>query len=222
MLSGAGMRREILADGVELYLGDMLSILPTLGEFDACVTDPPYGIGIAANPVRQAHEKLDWDNAPPPASAFDLIRAKARYLIIWGGNYFDLPPSQGFLVWDKVQPENFSLAMCEQAWTNIQRPAKMFKRHVVSFKKEHPTQKPDELMEWCIDQLPADVGTVLDPYMGSGSTGCAAVKKGKAFYGIEREPKYFDIAVRRIEDALKRPDLFIPAPQPKPKQESLI
>ena len=215
-------RKEVLGEGVELYCGDMLEIMPTLGEFDACVTDPPYGIGIAANPVRQAHEKLDWDNAPPPQSAFDIMMAQARHLIIWGGNYFDLPPSQGFLVWDKVQPENFSLAMCEQAWTNMRRPAKMFKRHVVSFRKDHPTQKPDELMEWCIDQLPADVGTILDPFMGSGTTGVAAVKKGKAFYGIEREPKYFDIALRRIEDALRRPDLFIPTPAPKAKQESML
>lgn len=215
-------RKEVLAEGCELFLGDMLEILPTLGEFDACVTDPPYGIGIAANPVRQKHAKSDWDDFAPDASTFELMRRKARHLIIWGGNYFDLPPTQGFLVWDKVQPENFSLAMCEQAWTSMQRPAKMFKRHVVSFAKEHPTQKPDELMEWCIDQLPADVGTILDPFMGSGTTGVAAVKKGKAFYGIEREPKYFDIACRRIDDALKRPDLFIPIPAPKAKQESLL
>jgi len=198
-----------------------MEVLPTLGEFDACVTDPPYGIGISSNPVRQAHAKRDWDDAPPSGSAFDLMQAKAKHLIIWGGNYFDLPPMQGFFVWDKVQPENFSLAMCEQAWTNIKKPAKLFKRHVVSFSKEHPTQKPLELMEWCVQQLPQDVGSIVDPYMGSGTTGVAAVKRGKAFYGIEREPAYFDIAIRRINEALNAPDMFVER-APLPKQEALL
>ena len=212
-------RTEHLAEGVTLYCGDMLEILPTLGEFDACITDPPYGIGISGNPVRQAHAKMDWDNSAPSPEAFAIMREKAKHLIIWGGNYFALPPMQGFFVWDKVQPEDFSLAMCEQAWTNIKKPAKLFKRRVVSFSKEHPTQKPLELMEWCVEQLPADVGSILAPYMGSGTTGVAAVKRGKAFYGIEREPAYFDIACRRISDSLKQPDMFIERPAPAKQEE---
>ena len=116
-----------------------------LAPADAVLTDPPYGIGIAANPVRQRHKKMDWDDAPPDADLIALVRAAAPLSIIWGGNYFDLPPSQCFLIWDKVQPEQFSLAMCEKAWTNMAKPAKMFKRHVVSFEKHHPSQKPIEL-----------------------------------------------------------------------------
>ena len=207
-------REEVLGDGqVRLILGDCREVLPTLGKVDAVVTDPPYGIGIAANPVRQRHEKMEWDNAAPPRALIDLVRAAAPVQIIWGGNYFELPPSQHFLIWDKVQPENFSLAMCEKAWTNISKPAKIFKRHVVSFEKSHPTQKPTELMEWCILQLPADSDTILDPFMGSGTTGVAAVKLGRKFIGIELHEPYFDIAVRRISDALKQPDMFIEKPK---------
>lgn len=209
-------REEILGDDgqVRLICGDCREVLPTLGKVDAVVTDPPYGIGIAANPIRQRHEKMDWDNAAPPPALIDLVRAAAPVQIIWGGNYFDLPPSQHFLIWDKIQPENFSLAMCEKAWTNMSKPAKMFKRHVVSFEKSHPTQKPVELMEWCILQLPADSNFILDPFCGSGTTGVAAVKLGRKFIGIELHEPYFDIACRRISEALKQPDLFIDRPKP--------
>ena len=203
-----------------LYLGDCREILPTLGKVDAVVTDPPYGIGIAANPVRQKHQKMDWDASTPEAPLFDLMRLMSRRQIIWGGNYFDLPPTQCFLVWDKVQPENFSLAMCEIAWTNMASPAKMFKRPVVSYDKSHPTQKPRELMEWCLGRIPEAV-TVLDPFMGSGTTGVACVKLGRKFIGIEIEPKYFDIACKRVAAAVAEPRL--PGlEQPKPEQMNLM
>ena len=239
------MRREILAEGVECYLGDMLDILPTLGEFDACVTDPPYGIGESAGKAktrtsgfasklknaqlyRRDYGNDNWDDAPINAEQIELMRSKSKYQIIFGGNYFELPPTSCWLVWDKLNGDT-DFADCELAWTNLKKAVRRLQllwngcmrveRHIP---REHPTQKPIEVMKWCIDHLPADVGTILDPFMGSGTTGVAAVKKGKAFYGIEREPKYFDIAVRRIEDALKRPDLFIPPPAPKAKQETLI
>ncbi len=222
-------RVEHLAEGVTLYEGDMLSILPTLGEFDACVTDPPYGIGEDGGQFRgrkgEGHrvlEKLGWDNQPPSDVAFALILSHSKHQIIWGGNYFadKLPVSKGWLYWQKLMGGDF--ADGELAWTNRDKALREFTQCNKMHGKQHPTQKPDELMKWCIDQLPADVGTILDPFMGSGTTGVAAVKKGKAFYGIEREPKYFDIAVRRIEDALKRPDLFVKMPVVKPTQESLL
>ena len=190
---------------VTLYCGDCLEILPTLapGSVDAVVTDPPYGIGIAANPVRQKHEKRDWDDLPPSAQLLEMVRSSALVQIIWGGNYFDLPPTQGFLVWDKGQPEHFSLSMCEYAWTNLNKPAKLFKHRVVSYKKYHPTQKPIELMQWCIkfSEMPH---SVFDPFMGSGTTGVACVRLGRRFIGIELEPKYYAIAKRRIQDELDR------------------
>ena len=192
-----------------LYLGDCRDILPTLPKVDACITDPPYGIGIAANPVRQMHERFDWDAATPDESVLSAVIQAGAVAVVWGGNYFDLPPSQCFLVWDKVQPQDFSLAMCEQAWTNKKGPAKLYRQSVLSYRKEHPTQKPVELMKWCIEQAAVPPrGTVLDAFMGSGTTGVAAVQMGRRFIGIEREPKYFDIACRRIEDAQRVQDMF--------------
>lgn len=200
--------REETIGRARLILGDCRDVLPTLGKVDAVVTDPPYGIGIAANPVRQAHAKLDWDAAPPsPELIASCIEAGDR-AIVWGGNYFGLPAVQCFLVWDKLQPQDFSLAMVEQAWTNIKMPAKMFRQSVTSYSKEHPTQKPENLMKWCLGFLP-EAHTILDPFMGSGTTGVAAVQMGRDFIGIEREPKYFEIACRRIEQAQRQGDLFI-------------
>ena len=213
------LRVETLAEGVTLHLGDCREILPTLGKVDAVVTDPPYGIGIADNPVRQRHERSDWDSSPPPPAMFDLIRRISDEQIIWGGNYFGLPASQCFLIWDKKQPQDFSLAMCEMAWCSKSSPAKMWRQSVLSYEKLHPTQKPTPLMFWCIQQLP-EARTILDPFMGSGTTGVAAVKLGRKFIGIEIEPKYFDIACRRISEALKQPDMFIEKPKPV-KQEAL-
>ncbi len=197
-------------DGVRLYLGDCRDVLPHLEGVDAVVTDPPYGIGISANPVRQKHERMTWDNAIPEAEVFERLCAMSKTQIIWGGNYFNLPPTQCFLIWDKVQPENFSLAMCEQAWTNLKHPAKLFKRHVVSYKKHHPTQKPDELMVWCVGFIEKET-TVLDPFMGSGTTGVACIRTGRKFIGIEKEPKYFDIAVSRVKEEFERLRMFQPA-----------
>lgn len=214
------MREETIGD-CRLILGDCREVLQGIEYVDALVTDPPYGINIAANPVRQKHERLAWDAVVPSDDLFRLMRSRAKWHVIWGGNYFDLPPNQCFLVWDKVQPQDFSLAMCEQAWTNIQGPAKLFRRHVVSFGKDHPTQKPVELMLWCLERLPFPNREILDPFMGSGTTGVACVKLGRRFIGIEREPKYFDIACRRIEKAYAQPDLFVPRPESKPQQLTL-
>ena len=190
-----------------LYLGDCAEILPKLGQFDAVVTDPPYGIGISFNPVRQKHEKMDWDNSTPTIDLMDLVLKSGNHAIVWGGNYFNLPPSQGFFIWDKLQPENFSLAMVEMAWTNIKTPAKMFRQSVTSYSKEHPTQKPVNLMEWCISYCKETI-TIIDPFMGSGTTGVACMNMKKKFIGIEREQKYFDIACKRIEDAQRQVCLF--------------
>ncbi len=211
------MRVEHLAEGVTVYNGDCREVLGIIGKVDAVVTDPPYGIGIAANPVRQRHDKLDWDNDVPPPALIEQVRLLAPLAIIWGGNYFDLPPSQCFLIWDKVQPEKFSLSQCEKAWTNLSKPAKLFRRHVVSFEKRHPTQKPLELMEWCILQLPPETITILDPFMGSGTTGVAAANLRRKFIGVEIHEPYFDIACRRISDALSRPTLFAAEPLPAAK-----
>ncbi len=162
----------------------------------ACITDPPYGIGIAANPVRQKHAKDDWDNSPASPAAIQMCLASAPAVIVWGGNYFGLPASQGFYVWDKKQPEDFSLAMCELAWTNIQSPAKIYRESVTSYQKDHPTQKPVGLISWCIQKTE---GVVYDPFLGSGTTLVAAHRLGRTCYGCELEPRYADVILKRAE-----------------------
>lgn len=201
-------RVETIGDAT-LYLGDCREILPAIGQVDAVITDPPYGIGIAANPVRQRHEKLAWDDRPAPGDLIAQVRATAPLSIIWGGNYFNLPPTQCFLIWDKVQPEGLTLSQCEMAWTSMSKPAKLFRRHVVSYTKEHPTQKPTELMKWCVLQLPPKVSIIADPFMGSGTTGVAALSLGRKFIGIETDLRYFDIACRRAEEASKQTDMIV-------------
>jgi DNA modification methylase len=211
-----------------LHLGDCRDILPTLPRVDAVVTDPPYGIlnlGDDAGPVVRKSPRqqgsgtlakrllnvsdVQWDIAPD-AALFDKLRAISTTQIIWGGNYFPLPPARCVLVWDKEQPwPNFSQA--ELAWTNINRPAALFR--ISSGRtpdKVHPTQKPEPLMKWCLSFVP-DAKTVLDPFTGSGTTGVAAVQMGRDFIGIEREPKYFDIACKRIEQAQRQGDFFVEA-----------
>jgi site-specific DNA-methyltransferase (adenine-specific) len=210
-------RVETIADGITLYLGDCRLILPTLPKVDAVITDPPYGIGIASNPVRQKHEKSDWDAAPPDRAVFDMIADASAEQIIWGGNYFGLPASQGFLIWDKKQPQDFSLAMCEMAWMSRQQPAKIWRQSVLAYEKFHPTQKPVPLMQWCIELLGAK--SVLDPFMGSGTTGVAAVRAGCRFTGIEIDPKYFDVACKRIADATRQGDMFVSAPDTAPAEQ---
>ena len=202
-----------------LYLGDCRDILPTLGKVDAVVTDPPYGIGAdkAASKNKgkwgwSYYGETDWDSSRPPPEVFDLILKASKEQIIWGGNYFTdlLPPTMQWLVWDKGQ-RDFSLADCEFAWSSQQRAARIFdypRARALQDGKEHPTQKPIALMKWCIEMLPK-ADTILDCFLGSGTTGVAAVQMGRDFIGIEREPKYFDIACRRIEQAQRQGDLFI-------------
>jgi DNA modification methylase len=218
-----------------LILGDCRDILPTLGKVDAVVTDPPYGIGAdkaakaAAEQRKAAQAKpkgertkagrgwadygdSNWDDVRPSAEIFDLILNAGKEQIIWGGNYFTdlLPPTMQWLVWDKGQ-RNFSLADCEFAWSSQWKASRVFdypRARALQDGKQHPTQKPIALMKWCLELLPK-AETILDPFLGSGTTGVAAVQMGRKFIGIEREPKYFDIACKRIEDAQRQGDMFI-------------
>lgn len=193
----------------------------------AIVTDPPYGIGEDGGSFRgrkgQGHRvlpKLGWDACRPHSAVFDLILAAKCPSIIWGGNYFAdlLPASKAWLYWDKLMGGDF--ADGELAWTNLNRALRKFTRCNKDHGKEHPTQKPVALMQWCLGFVP-DAQTILDPFMGSGTTGVAAIQLGRKFIGIEREPKYFDIACKRIEQAVAQGQLFAPEPV-KQVQESLI
>lgn len=195
-----------------LYLGDCRDILPTLPKVDAVITDPPYGIGMDGGNVGYKGfnnlEKLGWDKAPPNADLINLAVQAGSVAILWGGNYFDLPPSRCFLIWDKGAGfKGRTYAEAELAWTSLDANVRIFQWDPLArgdYKgKEHPTQKPIALMEWCL-KMAGNPSSVLDPFMGSGSTAIACGNHGAAFIGIEREPKYFDIACRRIEDAQRQ------------------
>ncbi len=200
-----------------LYLGDCMDILPTLDKVDAVITDPPYGIGADKHAGKAENgwtqwEVSGWDSARPEIGTIKAILKAGKVLIIWGGNYFTdcLPPSMQWLVWDKGQ-RGFSLADCEFAWSSQNKAARIFdyaRALAMQDGKQHPTQKPIALMEWCIDQCKNNPQTILDPFMGSGTTGVAAVQMGRKFIGIEREPSYFDIACQRIETAQAQVRLF--------------
>mgnify|MGYP000915272691 CR=1 FL=1 len=198
-----------------LYLADCMDVLPALERVDAVITDPPFGIGKKMQGGTWGakdgfKEMLDWDSEAPEANDLIRIAAQGRFAVMWGGNYFGLPPSRGWLVWDKSNAVP-TMADVELAWTNLDRPAKRFRGTVGRVEFGHPTQKPLDLMQWTIQQVDhfGTAKSILDPFMGSGTTGVAAVQMGREFIGIEREPKYFDIACRRIEQAQAQADMFV-------------
>lgn len=188
------------------------------------VTDPPYGIRIAANGrvgggtggkgtwVKE-YEPTTWDDSTADEAIALALRLVDR-AIIFGGNYYPLPPARCWLVWDKETTGNF--ADCELAWTNLDKTVRRI-RHLWNGlaragnepRGDHPSQKPLNVMKWCIGHLPSDAQTILDPFMGSGTTGVAAVQMGRRFIGIERETHYFQVACRRIEEAQRQGDLFV-------------
>jgi len=196
-----------------LYCGDCREIAPTLERPAAVISDPPYGIGFAAQPTkwqRRAGKAPEmWDDAPD-AFVEELPQA-ADVVALWGGNYYALPPSRGWLVWRKPDAPP-SMASFEMCWTNRNQNAREVVQSISATNAErvgHPTQKPVAVMRFTIDAvsvLPG--GVILDPYMGSGSTGVAAVQMRHPFVGIEIEPRYFDTACRRIEEAQRQFDLF--------------
>ena len=216
------MKPTEIIGNCSLWLGDCREILPTLPKVDLVLTDPPYGIGEAAgknksrNKLAKAKDYGDdaWDNETPPVWLFGLMQEKSTNQIIFGGNYFVLPPSSCWLVWDKDNTGDFADA--ELAWTNLQKAVRLKKHRWNGMLqedmknkevREHPTQKPVPVIEWCLSHVP-DALTVCDPFAGSGTTGVACANMGKTFYGIEREPKYFDIACKRIEAAYAQGRLF--------------
>lgn len=234
----------------QLHLGDCRDILPTLGPVDAVVTDPPYGIDIAATGkvgatgrnanghrlgarVAKQYAASDWDRQGLSREQWALIRAAAPIWIVWGGNHLAdvLGPSAGMLIWDKKCQNGWddTFSELEVAWTNVMTRAKGFRHlwagairaseHTANV-REHPTQKPIALMEWCLGYVP-NAQTILDPFLGSGTTGVACALQGRSFVGIEIDPAYFDIACRRIEAAYKQPRLFS-EPAPKAVQPSLL
>jgi DNA modification methylase len=219
-------KRVVVIGNCELYEGDCLEVMRHLEKVDAMLTDPPYGIGDImvgsgrfAGLCKKMGGESGWDKAPPPKEVF----IRDYPVISWGGNYLGLPPSRGWLVWAKNNATT-SFSSVELAWSNMDFNAKHWVGPVgapVAEKAGHPTQKPVALMEWCLGFLP-NAHTILDPFMGSGTTGVACVKLGRRFIGIELDSGYFDIACERIRKAYAQPDMFVEQPKAEPpKQETL-
>jgi DNA modification methylase len=202
---------------VTLYHGDCLEVMRTLpdGCVDAVVTDPPYGIGYAGSQSvggtpgrKKAYWRTwatSWDEQRIAPETMLAVAQCAPKAVVWGGNFYAdvLPPSKGWMIWDKTQ-RDLSFGDAELAWTNVLGSMRIFslnRCHVALDGKEHPTQKPVKLMEWCIEKISKPGDTILDPFMGSGTTGVACVKTGRNFIGIEIDKGYFDIAERRIAEA---------------------
>lgn len=187
---------------------DILKQLPDKS-IDLVLTDPPYGIGISKNPIRQMHKKKDWDLEIPIGNVFNEIFRVSKHQIIWGGNYFNLPQSQGFFIWNKLQPENFSLSQCEYAWYSKQQPAKMYNCSVLEEKnKIHPTQKPVKLFMWLLNRETNENDIILDPFSGSGTTAIACHRLKRRFICIEKDPEYWAKSCERLKAEQAQLQLF--------------
>ncbi len=216
--------KEERIGGQRLLLGNSLQIIPTLTAPEAMLTDPPYGIGDImvgsghfAGLCKRMGGDNGWDKEPPPAWVFQ----NEYPTIAWGGNYLGLTPSRGWLAWVKNNAAP-TFAAIELAWTNMDFNAKHWIGPVGCPQNEkagHPTQKPVALMEWCLGFLP-NARTILDPFMGSGTTLVACQRMGRMGTGIELDPEYFTIACKRVDEATRQPDLFI-APAQAPTQEAM-
>ena len=203
------MRPYYEQDGITIYHGDCMELLADYMDarevgrvFDLLLTDPPYGIGFAAQPTTgqraRGQERETWDNRTEP-QGLALARAICRHQIVFGGNYYDLPLSRCWLSWYKPDAPP-SMGNVEYAWTNLDQNSRMLSVSIAATNAErvgHPTQKPESLMRWALQQA-QDVRTVLDPFMGSGTTLVAAKRLGKAATGIEREERYCELAAERL------------------------
>lgn len=224
-----GKWREEIIGNARLILGDCMEVLPTLPKVDAVITDPPYGIGADSMSFGKwgtsRMEKLSWDGSAPTAKLLAMVLSASPRAVLFGGNYFALPKSRNWLVWDKGAGfKGRDFAECELAWCSWDGNARTLSYDPLARGdyrgKQHPTQKPVQVMLWAI-QHAGSAPVVLDPFMGSGTTGVAAVQMGREFIGIEREQSYFDIACRRIEQAQAQAQLFEPE-APKAEQASLL
>jgi site-specific DNA-methyltransferase (adenine-specific) len=219
-----------------LYLGDCMEVLPTLGRVDAVVCDPPYGIahksggGTGGKWDFVRHQGVTIQNDAAPFDPAHLI-ALGVPMVAWGANFYsDKMPGGGWLVWDKrpgIEDMKFNRSDAELAYISTTKTVKTFRHlwHGLCRATEvgqhlHPTQKPVALMHWCIEQI-GKAETILDPYMGAGATGVAAIQMGRKFIGCEIEQAYFDIACERISRAQAQGQMF-PPEQVKQVQETFL
>lgn len=212
-MKGLNTNRLCLPSGITLYNADCCEVIPHV-EADAVITDPPYGIRFAEKPTvagrKRGQIKETWDNETPSDVVLALCNI-ASLCVIWGGNYYTLPPTRGWLMWRKPDSPP-SMAHGELAWTSRDMNLRVIDWSIAATNAErvgHPTQKPVRVMSWSMEQVGVpDGATVFDPFMGSGSTAIACIRTGRPFIGVERDPNYFRMAVERIRKELTQMDLF--------------
>ena len=197
---------------INMMNGDCMEFMASLPDnaYELAIVDPPYGIDLASKSFRGKQDKKSWDERVPDDLYFSELMRVSKDQIIWGGNYFDLPPSKGFLIWDKVQPFDFTSAMCEMAWSSIQKPAKMFRLHVVTAEtnKIHPTQKPVALYKWLLKNYAKPGDKILDTHGGSGSICIACHDMGFDLDWIELDEDYYNAATKRFNTHTAQGSLF--------------
>ena len=207
--------REERIGSQRIILGDCLKVMPILGYFDAVVTDPPYGLEDWNNRGSNKKKPFDsnktalWDK-PLDKNIVNMMQKMSKYQIFWGANYYldYLKRTKQMFIWNK-NIRNMHYNDCEIAWCSGWKEAsRVFDFAPQRLKKIHPTQKPLQLMKWCINHLPKDTQTILDPFMGSGTTLVASENLGLKGVGIELDPDYFEVACKRIDEAERQPDLF--------------
>ena len=224
-------REEIIRD-CRLILGDCREVLPTLGKVDAVVTDPPYGMAFKSNYRTISHDAIANDTEGWPLEfAVGIEACHSKYVFCRWDDLQRVAKPKSAVTWVK---NNWSMGDLEHEHARQTEIALFYPGPSHSFpsgrptdvieaprtgNEYHPTEKPTQLM-WAIVRWTS--GDVLDPFMGSGTTGVACAKLGRKFIGIEIEPKYFDIACRRIEKAYAQPDMFVQQPSEKPKQEVML
>lgn len=203
---------------VRLYCEDCAEVLPQLERHDLLLTDPPYGQGLDRKKVlstqkdngkywgKKDYPDFSWDKKLVPQWLLSQAIAKCRKAIVFGGNFYDLGPANCWLVWDKDNGTN-GFADCELAWTNLDKAVRMYRhlwngicrKHLEA--RSHPTQKPVDVMSWCLGQC-AEAVSVLDPFAGSGTTLVAAKLRNLRATGIEREERYCEIAANRLSQGV--------------------
>ena len=210
--TGMTTEKQVLSEVFLLDCIEGMSFYPDK-HFDLAIVDPPYGIGDKFKGGKTGKMNFneivnkDWDKVPSDEYFAELQRV-SKNQIIRGGNYFNLPPTRCFIVWDKIISEDFSLAMAELAWTSFDKLAKIYKLQVPKNGKIHPTQKPVKLYDWLLHNYAKEGDLILDTHLGSGSSRISAYKGGFNFVGFEIDQEYFDKGNKRFEDYRAQLKLF--------------
>ena len=204
-------------EGINLIHGDSLQALKGYANnhFDVAIVDPPYGIGYAKRKSKTKTSKIqytpkDWDNEVPTKEYFYGLFRVSKNQIIWGGNYFELPTTRCFVIWDKCQPEGLDQAMCEFAWCSFNKSAKIYKTSVqqMQFTRIHPTQKPVKLYRWLLEKYTSEGDLILDTHLGSGSIAIACHQMKRKLIAYEIDAEYYEKTCKRFKEQTSQQALW--------------